>query len=235
MAKTVAIGIQDFRKIRERDYFYVDKTGFIQEWWNSGDDVTLITRPRRFGKTLTLSMMDCFFSNRYENRGDLFEGLAVWNDEKMRTLQGTYPVINLSFANVKETNFDEAIAAIGRVIAEAYRTHMELFDSKKLFAEEKEEFHRKCVNMSGQEAKRAVNDLAELLYRHYGKKVLIFLDEYDTPMQEAFVNGYWKELVGFMGNLFNSTFKTNPYLERAIITGITRVARESMFSERFIV
>lgn len=231
MARTVAIGIQDFETVRRKDLFYVDKTGFIRDWWNSGDAVTLITRPRRFGKTLTMSMLDCFFSNRFSDREDLFEGLAVWDDEEMRGLQGTYPVINLSFADVKETDFDGAVAAISRVMAEAYRTHTELLDSEQLFAEEKEEFHRKCVKMAGQETKRAANDLAELLHRHYGKKVLIFLDEYDTPMQEAYVNGYWKELAGFMGNLFNSTFKTNPHLERAIITGITRVARESMFSD----
>ena len=231
MARTVAIGIQDFETIRRKDLFYVDKTGFIKDWWNSGDAVTLLTRPRRFGKTLTMSMMDCFFSYRYAGRRDLFEGLAVWENEKMRELQGAYPVINLSFANVKETDFHGAVTEISRVMAEAYRAHMELLDSDKLFSEEKEEFHRKCVKITEQETKRAVNELAEQLYRHYGKKVLIFLDEYDTPMQEAYVNGYWKELAGFMGSLFNSTFKTNPYLERAIITGITRVARESMFSD----
>ena len=231
MAKTVAIGIQDFGKIRERDCFYVDKTRFIREWWNSGDDVTLITRPRRFGKTLTMSMVDCFFSNRFLDREDLFKGLAVWDDEEMRKLRGTYPVIHLSFANVKETDFDGAVLEIGRVMSEVYRANRELLDSEKLFSEEKEEFHRKCVKMTGAEAKGAINDLAELLYRHYGKKVLILLDEYDTPMQEAYVNGYWTELAGFMGSLFNAAFKTNPYLERAIIMGITRVARESMFSD----
>ena len=105
MARTVAIGIQNFCKLREGNYFYIDKTGFIREWWENGDEVTLITRPRRFGKTLNLSMIEAFFSLDYADRGNLFEGLSIWQDETYRKLQGTYPVICLSFANIKEDNF----------------------------------------------------------------------------------------------------------------------------------
>ena len=101
MAKTVGIGYQDFEKVREKDLFYVDKTGFIREWWENEDEVTLIIRPRRFGKTLNISMLEKFFSVQYAGREDLFRGLAIWEDEKYRSLQGTYPVISLSFANVK--------------------------------------------------------------------------------------------------------------------------------------
>ena len=105
MARTIAIGIQDFSELRENRCFYIDKTDFIREWWENMDSVTLITRPRRFGKTLNLSMIEAFFSLDYADRGDLFEGLSIWQDEAYRKLQGTYPVIFLSFANIKEDNF----------------------------------------------------------------------------------------------------------------------------------
>ena len=105
MARTVGIGHQDFEKLRIKNNFYVDKTGFIREWWESDDDVTLITRPRRFGKTLNMSMTECFFSAKYADRGDLFEGLEIWENEKFRKLQGSWPVISLSFSNVKAGNY----------------------------------------------------------------------------------------------------------------------------------
>ena len=108
MAKVVSIGNQSFKTIRENKYFYIDKTYFIKEWWESADNVTLITRPRRFGKTLNMSMLDCFFSNRYKGRSDLFEGLSIWEEEKYRNLQGKYPVIFLSFAAVKAGNLEDA-------------------------------------------------------------------------------------------------------------------------------
>ena len=104
MSNTVGIGIQDFIKLREQNYFYIDKTLFIKEWWERGDDVTLITRPRRFGKTLNMSMVEEFFSVNYAGRGDVFEGLSIWEEEKYRNLQGTYPVISISFARIKESN-----------------------------------------------------------------------------------------------------------------------------------
>ena len=100
MGNKVVIGRQDFASLREGDYFYIDKTGFIKEWWEAGDDVTLITRPRRFGKTLNMSMLNCFFSNKYTNRGELFKGLSIWKEEKYQSIQGCFPVIFLSFADV---------------------------------------------------------------------------------------------------------------------------------------
>ena len=105
MARTVAIGIQNFEELRKENYFYIDKTSFIKEWWEAGDSVTLIARPRRFGKTLNMSMLEQFFSVDYAERGELFEGLSIWQEEKYRELQGTYPVISLSFARVKEANY----------------------------------------------------------------------------------------------------------------------------------
>ena len=234
MARTVAIGIQDFENILSNNYFYIDKSLFIKEWWESGDSVTLITRPRRFGKTLNMSMLDYFFSLNHAGRGDLFEGLAVWEDENYRKLQGTYPVINLSFANVKECDYASVKYRICTLIAEIYNKHWYLLDGDTLLENEKKDFVRiteQKGDMSEVIAASAIHNLSDYLYRYYGKKVIILLDEYDTPMQEAYVNGFWDELVAFTRSMFNSTFKTNPYLERAIMTGITRVSKESIFSD----
>ena len=231
MARTVSIGNQDFEKIRINKNFYIDKTDFISQWWESADDVTLITRPRRFGKTLNMSMLEKFFSVKYAGRSDLFEGLSIWQKEKYRKLQGTYPVISLSFADVKETSFIQARKKICRIIKELYNQFDFLLDSDLMNESEKKDFMQISVDMEDNEASFALKALSGYLSRYYNKKVLILLDEYDTPMQEAYVNNYWNELVALTRSLFNSTFKTNPYLERAVMTGITRVSKESIFSD----
>ncbi len=231
MARTVAIGIQSFEKIIDGNYFYVDKTAFIKEWWESGDDVTLIARPRRFGKTLNISMLEQFFSIKYAHRANLFEGLTIWQEEKYRNLQGTYPVISLSFANVKEVNYESTKLRIYQLLTDLYNKHHFLLESGLLTEKEKESFLAVDMDMKEVEATLAINRLSDYLYRYYGKKVIILLDEYDTPMQEAYVNGYWEEMVAFTRSIFNATFKTNAYLERAVMTGITRVSKESIFSD----
>ena len=231
MARTVSIGNQDFEKMIQRNCFYVDKTSFIKEWWESEDEVTLITRPRRFGKTLNMSMLKCFFSNKYADRGELFEGLEVWEDEKYREIQGTYPVIFFSFAKIKQTTYKETIEKIKKIIFDLYQEYAFIGKWDGLTDKEKENFNNISYDMSDVIAQEAIVDLSNYLSRYYEKKVIILLDEYDTPMQEAYVNGYWEELVAFTRSLFNSTFKTNPYLERAIMTGITRVSKESIFSD----
>ena len=231
MGRRVAIGIQNFKEIIENNYFYVDKTPFIREWWESGDAVTLITRPRRFGKTLTMSMVEQFFSLEYAGGSDLFEDLSIWQEEKYRNLQGTYPVIFLSFAGVKETSFEQARKAICQIIKRLYDNYDFLLEGDLLNESQKAEFRNISVDMENYEVSFSINTLTMYLYRYYGKKVIMLLDEYDTPIQEAYVNGYWEELTAFIRSLFNSTFKTNPYLERAIMTGITRVSKESIFSD----
>jgi hypothetical protein len=231
MARVVGIGKQSFEKIIKEECFYVDKTAFIKEWWENKDEVTLITRPRRFGKTLNMDMIKCFFSNEYKDRGDLFEGLDIWKEEKYRELQGTYPVIFLSFAKIKQTTYADAVSGIKRVICDEVQKYIFLKNWDGLTDEEKNNLNNITYGMDTVTAQEAINNLSNYLYRYYGKKVIILLDEYDAPMQEAYVNGYWEELVAFTRSLFNSTFKTNPYLERAIMTGITRVSRESIFSD----
>ena len=231
MGRTVAIGIQSFEQIIENDVFYVDKTNFIREWWESKDSVTLIARPRRFGKTLNMSMLEQFFSLEYADRGDLFEGLSIWEDAKYRKLQGTYPVISLSFARVKETNYASAKEKICEILTNLYSHYSFLRDSEALTDKDREYFDRVSSKMEDSDATSALYQLSGFLYRYYGKKVIILLDEYDTPIQEAYVDGFWDELTSFIRSLFNSTFKTNPYVERAMMTGITRVSKESIFSD----
>ncbi len=231
MARTIGIGNQDFETIRREGYFYIDKTDLIRQWWESGDGVTLITRPRRFGKTLNMSMLEKFFSVDYKDRGDLFCGLKIWESEKYIDLQGTYPVIFLSFAGVKEGTYADARESMCRTIEEQYNKYDRLLNGDLLNEREKAFCRSISANMSDSMAAASLRALSDFLGRYYGKKTIILLDEYDTPMQEAYVNGYWGEMVAFTRSLFNATFKTNPYLERAIMTGITRVSKESIFSD----
>lgn len=241
MTRAIGIGNQDFEVIREKGYFYIDKTKFIREWWESGDNVTLITRPRRFGKTLNMSMVEKFFSVKYAGRSALFEGLSIWEDKafdgcfgrdyKYRELQGTYPVIFLSFADIKETTFQEARKKICKLIQLLYNQFDFLLQSDVLNDNEKSDFQKISSEMEDYMVTLSLKILSDYLCRYYGKKVIMLLDEYDTPVQEAYINGYWQEMTALTRSMFNSTFKTNPYLERAIMTGITRISKEPIFSD----
>lgn len=231
MKPVVSIGNQDFRSIRENHNFYIDKTAFIKEWWENQDTVTLITRPRRFGKTLNMSMVENFFSIQSQENGKLFEGLKIWKDESYRAIQGSYPVIFLSFASVKGDTYSDVREGIVQTILDLYARYDYLRQSEALNEKEKAYFDYVKANMSNTIAAMALRRLSLCMNLYYGKKVLILLDEYDTPLQEAYVKGYWNELTSFMSSLFNYTFKTNPYMERGLLTGITRVSKESIFSD----
>ncbi len=230
------LGYQDFEEVRTQHIFYIDKTDFIREWWEYADKVTLITRPRRFGKTLNMSMTECFFSNKYAGRSDLFEGLSIWEEKssdgeyKYRKLQGIFPVIFLSFANVKAASYEEMIFKITRVITDLYNKNEYLLERNLLNEKEREYYQGIKTGMDAKLATDAIHSMAGFMQRYYNQKVIIILDEYDTPMQDAWISGYWEETVRFFSGLFNSTFKTNEYLERGLITGITRVAKESIFT-----
>lgn len=231
MAEKVAIGIQSFEKMRTRKVFYVDKTNFIKDWWENNDDATLITRPRRFGKTLNLSMIECFFSNQYAKRADLFKDCEIWGNETYRSLQGTYPVIFLSFAKVKATNFEDMKYSLAGIISDIYRQNDFLVKNHLLSESDCSYFNSITPKMEPSVTIDAVHTLAGFLNKYYGKKVIILLDEYDTPMQEAWLSDYWDEAASFFRSFFNATFKTNPYMERGLITGITRISKESIFSD----
>ena len=227
----ISTGNQNFSEIIRNGYFYVDKTEFIKKWWESADIVTLITRPRRFGKTLNLNRLDYFFSNKYEGDDNLFKSLNIWKYRNYHNLMHTYPTLLISFAAVKGTNYETARQQIIQEIVSLYRNNSHIADSDSLSDLDRKFWNMVDYNMTDAVASDAIRFLCEMLSNHYGKKVLIFLDEYDTPIQEAYVDGFWGEMTGFIRNLFNSTFKTNPYLERAIMTGITRISKESIFSD----
>ncbi len=230
------LGYQDFEEVKTQHIFYIDKTDFIREWWEYADKVTLITRPRRFGKTLNMSMTECFFSNKYAGRSDLFEGLSIWEEKssdgeyKYRKLQGIFPVIFLSFANVKAASYEEMIFKFTRVITDLYNKNEYLLERNLLNEKEREYYQGIKPGMDAKLATDAIHSMAGFMQRYYNQKVIIIFDEYDTPMQDAWISGYWEETVRFFSGLFNSTFKTNEYLERGLITGITRVAKESIFT-----
>ena len=231
VTKVIGIGKQSFEDIIQSNCFYIDKTSLIKEWWESEDDITLITRPRRFGKTLNMDMLKCFFSNQYRDQGQLFEGLNIWKEEKYQQLQGTYPVIYLSFADVKQTNYKDAVLKIKKIITDVYQQYIELAGWEGLTEVQVRQFQSVDPYMDDVTAQCALKDLSGYLYRYYEKKVIILLDEFDTPMQEAYIHGYWNEFTAFIRSLFNAAFKTNPYLNRAMMTGITRVSKESIFSD----
>lgn len=229
MARTVCIGGQDFETIIEHDYFYVDKTLFIKEWWENADVVTLITRPRRFGKTLNMSMVEKFFSTEYAGREDLFQNLKIWKEEKYRKLQGTYPVISLTFGGVKGADdFLEMRRMICQVICEQYKKNEFLLNVEGFMGKrDKEFFYAVSRDMDGDIAAMSLYILSRLLMSYYGKKVIILIDEYDTPTQVAYTGGFMKEISGFLRSLFLSSFKVNSYLERAIMIGVTKVGAAS--------
>ena len=232
MKREISTGVQDFESLRVNGDFYVDKTVFIRDWWKGRDAVTLITRPRRFGKTLNMSTLNCFFSNKYANRGELFDGLKVWNDPAMREEQGKWPVVFLSFAGIKGKTYASTIKQMKKVLVRLFSDHPELYQkTNQLDINEQKALNQIGTDMDDDDAALSLNLLSALLEKIHGKKVLIFLDEYDTPLQEAYLNGYWDELVAFTRTMFNNAFKTNPSLERGIMTGITRVSKESIFSD----
>ena len=227
----VNIGAQRFDRLREQKAFYIDKTSFIREWWENGSTVTLIMRPRRFGKTLNMSMVECFFSNRYAGRSDLFEGLSIWEEAfPYRQLQGTFPVIFLSFANIKADEYEKMEYMITDVIASVYAQNSYLLEGDCLSENEKTYYRSIRPGIRAEVAAGAIHSMAGFMKRYHNKEVIIILDEYDTPMQESWISGYWDKAAIFFSSFFNSTFKTNPYLYKGLITGITRISKESVFS-----
>ncbi len=232
MARVIATGEQSFVTLRENALFYVDKTKFIKEWWCGHDSVTLITRPRRFGKTLMLDTVKTFFSPEFAGQSQLFEGLEIWQDEAVRKLQGTVPVISLSFASIKCKDLAETLYTIKFFIERCYAKFRYLLNQSNILSNyEINCFSQINREMKDADAKTALLALSEYIYRFHKQKPIILLDEYDSPLQAAWSHGYWDELVDFLRGLFNSTFKTNEFLERGLITGITRISKESIFSD----
>lgn len=234
LSEPVGMGHQNFRDFIDGKMFYVDKTQFISEWMQTGDKVTLITRPRRFGKTLILSTVETFFDPRYVDHPEYFKELKVWKDPACRTRFGSTPVIFASFGNCKGRDYKQAMRGLMFSLYHMFRKHNYLLDSDKLDDTDKaafREYEQGLFHDEEDKVEKSISVLCELLYKHCGVLPYILLDEYDTPLLEAYTDGYWEEMISICRRLFHGTFKENGFYSRAIITGVTRVSKNSLFSD----
>lgn len=228
---SLPVGISDFKEIVEGQYCYIDKTLLVRDVVQYGGKVALLPRPRRFGKTLNLSMLRYFFEKTHENTSSLFHGLKVWQDEELRALQGQYPVIFLTFKDTKENNWEDAYANIANVISNEFRRHAQALQPI-LDAYDQKKFEAISGGTASQtDYKDSLLFLSRLLAEHYQQKVVFLLDEYDTPIHTAYQNSYYQQAVDFLKILFAKVLKDNPFLSRGVITGIARIAKEGIFSD----
>lgn len=228
----IGIGISDFRNLRERKNYFIDKTMFIKDIIDDQSGVTLITRPRRFGKTLNMSMLRYYFDCTKKNTAELFEGLKIMQqEEKYTSKQGAYPCIYLTLKDVTDKSFSNMILDFKTAILEMYREHRYLLDSDKIYEDEKARIMDILYTREDENVlKSSVRELSGYLYRHFEKPVIILIDEYDVPLQSAYVQGYYDEAIEFLKNFYKLSFKDNPYMEKTVLTGVSRVAKESIFS-----
>ena len=227
--RPLGLGIDDFKKIVEGSYYYFDKTKLIEELLVNRAEVTLFTRPRRFGKTLNMSMLKYFFDvrNREENKA-LFNDLYISKSEWM-VKQGQYPVILVSFKDIKKSTWESSYEKIRRIISSLFKENIHI--KSKLSPEEQREFDSYLKKEEKCSMDEALYVLSEYLTRYYGKKVILLIDEYDTPLIYAYENGYYDEAINFFRTLYGMALKGNKYLEKAVLTGILRVVKEGIFSD----
>lgn len=231
MKRPLPIGISDFKKIIDDGYAYVDKTLLIQELIEKGTHVALIPRMRRFGKTLNLSMLRYFFEKSSEDTSYLFHNLNIWGKEGYRALQGQYPLIFLSLKDVKHTSWAEAFESLSRLIAREFQRHSYLLDGELLTEKEKELYGKILSEEASQGLlEQSLSLLTDFLYRRHRKRAILLIDEYDTPVHAAYIGGYYDTLIAFLRNWLSAALKDNTYLERGVLTGILRIAKESIFS-----
>ncbi|MBF0207467.1 MAG: AAA family ATPase [Oligoflexia bacterium] len=236
----LALGYDDFKKIIIENFDFVDKSLFIKEFIdNASTEVSVITRPRRFGKTLNLSMLRYFLAAEVhgESTEGLFDNLNIArcgndiNGVSYISHQGQYPVVFLTLKDIKEPSFANALEKMCIILQSLYREHQYLLDSKELAENEKNIVRKYLDGRVGQvELEVSIKLLCEFLHKHYQKKVFILLDEYDTPIQSSFIKGYYEKMMDFMRGMLGAALKSNPFLNRAVITGVIRIAKESLFS-----
>ena len=230
--KGIGIGVSDFKALRIRDNYYIDKTMYIKDIIDNQSGVILVTRPRRFGKTLNMSMLKYYFDCTKTDNKDLFTGLKIMEQGETYTSKlGAYPVIYITLKDVQDRNYESMLLDMKTAMLNMYKEHMYLLKSDKIYEFEKEKimdilYAREDENV----LKNSVRDLSEYLSRHHNKPVILLVDEYDVPLQNAYVEGYYDEAVKFFKTFYGVTFKDNPYLEKTVITGVSRVAKESIFS-----
>ena len=232
MKKTIQIGTSDFRRLIENNNYFVDKSMLIKEFIENGADIILTPRPRRFGKTLNLSMLKYFFDIKTkEETKELFNGLKIENEKEIMKLQGEYPVIFLTFKNQKHLSYDNFEDGIKMLLSNLYKEHEYLLDSDKLSKFDKNEFKDIISrNPSIGLLSEGISNLMGYMNKHYEKKVILLIDEYDVPIQEGYMRGYYNDMIMLIRNLLTAALKDNPYVEKSLITGILRVAKESIFS-----
>ena len=228
----IGIGTSDFKKMRVNDYYYIDKTMYIKDIIDNKSEIALVTRPRRFGKTLNMSMLRYYFDIKQKDSKELFKGLKILEQEEKYTSKlGYYPVIYLTLKDVQDRNYENMLLDMKTAMLNMYKEHRYLLDSDKIYPEEKARitdilYAREDENV----LKNSVRDLSEYLNRYYERPVILLVDEYDVPLQNAYVEGYYEEAVKFFKTFYGVTFKDNPYLEKTVLTGVSRVAKESIFS-----
>lgn len=228
----IGIGVSDFKALRIRDNYFIDKSLFIKNIIDNQSGVVLITRPRRFGKTLNMSMLRYYFDCERKNTRELFEGLKIMEQgEKYTSKQGYYPCIYMTLKDVRGTNYEEMMLSFQTELVELFIDHANLSQSKKLLDIEKEMFNT-VLNLKANKVQMqgAVKLLSRLLNKEYDKPVILFVDEYDVPLQNAYVQGFYEDAIEFFRTFYGTTFKDNPYLEKTVLTGVSRVAKESIFS-----
>ena len=228
----IAIGESDFKMLRVNKCYYIDKTMYIKHIMDNKSKVILVTRPRRFGKTLNMSMLKYYFDNTAKDSKEIFEGLKIMEQgEEYTSKLGYYPVIYLTLKDVQDINYHNMLLDMKTAMMNMYQAHRYLLESDKVYPEEKEKILDILYAREDENAlKASVIELSKYLSRHYGKQVILLIDEYDVPLQNAYVEGYYEEAVKFFKTFYGTTFKDNPYLEKTVLTGVSRVAKESIFS-----
>ena len=228
----IGIGTSDFKKMRVKDNYYIDKTMYIRNIIDNKSEIILITRPRRFGKTLNMSMLKYYFDCKTTDNKELFQGLKIMEQGEQYTSKlGYYPVIYITLKDVQDSNYEKMLLNMKTAMLEMYKQHMYLLESDKIYDFEKEKIKDILYCREDETTlKNSVKDLSEYLNRYYGKPVILLVDEYDVPLQNAYVEGYYEETIKFFKTFYGVTFKDNQYLEKTVITGVSRVAKESIFS-----
>ena len=227
----IGIGTSDFKKMRVNDYYYIDKTMYIKDIIDNKSEVILVTRPRRFGKTLNMSMLKYYFDCRAKDSQELFKGLKIMSQEEKYTSKlGAYPVIYLTLKDAGLMNYEMMVMQLKTIMMELFYEHRNLLEGE--MAEGERNIFNKILsaNITDIELINVLKMLSKIMYQYYNKPVILLIDEYDVPLQSAYVEGYYEEAIKFFKIFYGMTFKDNPYLEKTVLTGVSRVAKESIFS-----
>ena len=228
----IGIGTSDFKKLRIKDYYYIDKTMYIKDILDNKSEIVLVTRPRRFGKTLNMSMLKYYFDCTKKDSKELFQGLKILEQEEKYTSKlGYYPVIYVTLKDAGLMNYNLMMMQLKTIMMEVYYEHRYVLEKEEMSEGERKIFNRMLsAEANDIDIMNSLKILSKILYQYYNKPVILLIDEYDVPLQNAYIQGYYEEAVSFYRTFYGVTFKDNPYLEKTVITGVSRIAKESIFS-----